>query len=728
VKDSTKSDSDGFTITGPAISVTITNKVTTALTNNGTITFNATVRNDTANKGITWTLTEIDGTTCPIGCGQISNATATSVTYTPPTRPFGGVFDKPIVVATSVSDPTKFDQDNLTLIATTVTIIDKVKTVQASASAAAITFHAVVQNDPTSSAVIWSLSQVGVPQDCSPACGSLSNATATSVVYTPPASVPSQPANTPSISAGIPLRNGIPYGDGDRFDIISGTVISCAGTPTGKESLLNGQYAIFAQGPFETFVMGASFAADGTGKISDLGGGVGGSFDLNNGISAPESLTLVPSGSGGSGSFYRLGPDPSGAGNLGCFQMATSDGATSIFRFAVGSVSNVIATSGHIIEYDDQSGTGAGVQVSGVLRLQDPTSFSTGDTTQLHTNYAFGVEGTQGNAHMAGAGTLTLNPATGAITFTASDGNFLSASLSGLASHISSVSAKTGRGDYSIQGGSTVGAVYIVNANEFFLVNLDQVFCVQSCSPLVLYGGRAIVTGSSFSSASLSGNFIFHLNGNVLCAFGAPPSDCRGHAALGVITMTPQSNSGGTSSGSLFTYNLHAGSGNLSFAGDQFAVDAAKGRVTLGSGTTLPVLYLTTPAANTEDVVAFAVGADPSALFGLVEPGAAQAVTTASLAGSYLFGSEDQGDFFVTSRLGVVNINTAGTVTGTELDSSNTGLQMQAVNRMLTIDNVAGPGAGNVGANTFAVTNGRKLFFIDTTNAPRATITVVEPQ
>src|SRR6202035_2833846 len=106
---------------------------------------------------------------------------------------------------------------------------------------------------------------------------------------------------------------------------------------------------------------------------------------------------------------------------------------------------------------------------------------------------------------------------------------------------------------------------------------------------------------------------------NVFCAFGAPPSDCDGHAALGVITMTPQSNSGGTSSGSLFTYNLQAGSGNLRFAGEQFAVDAAKGRVTFAPGATLPVLYLTTPAANTEDIVAFALGTDPSALFGLVE-------------------------------------------------------------------------------------------------------------
>src|SRR5258708_17236192 len=133
------------------ISVTITNKVTTALTNNGTFTFNATVRNDPANKGVTWTLTEIDGTTCPSGCGAISNATSTSVTYTPPNSLFGGVFDTPIVVATSASDPTKFDQDNVTLIATTVTITNKVKAVQAGTGA--ITLHAVVANDPVRNGV-----------------------------------------------------------------------------------------------------------------------------------------------------------------------------------------------------------------------------------------------------------------------------------------------------------------------------------------------------------------------------------------------------------------------------------------------------------------------------------------------------------------------------------------------------------------------------------------------
>src|SRR5882672_1946038 len=184
VKDATKSDADGFTITGPAISVTITNKVTTALTNNGTITFNATVQNDPPNKGVTWTLMEIDGTTCPIGCGLISNATATSVTYTPPTSPFGGVFDTPIIKATSISDATKFDQDNFTIVETTVTISNKVNDV--TAGSGPITFKAVVTNDPSNSGVIWGLSENG-GLTCDASCGMLGTTTSTTVVYNPPA-------------------------------------------------------------------------------------------------------------------------------------------------------------------------------------------------------------------------------------------------------------------------------------------------------------------------------------------------------------------------------------------------------------------------------------------------------------------------------------------------------------------------------------------------------------
>jgi hypothetical protein len=58
-------------------------------------------------------------------------------------------------------------------------------------AATAVTFNAALQNDSANQGVNWTLTANGA--DCSPACGSLSGATATSVTYTPPATLPNQP-------------------------------------------------------------------------------------------------------------------------------------------------------------------------------------------------------------------------------------------------------------------------------------------------------------------------------------------------------------------------------------------------------------------------------------------------------------------------------------------------------------------------------------------------------
>jgi hypothetical protein len=128
----------------------------------------------------------------------------------------------------------------------------------------------------------------------------------------------------------------------------------------------------------------------------------------------------------------------------------------------------------------------------------------------------------------------------------------------------------------------------------------------------------------------------------------------------------------------------------------------------------------------TEDITAFVAGTDSSSLFGLVEPGASVAVTTSSLAGNYFFGDEQARDETVVSRVGVIKISNSGGVTGTEDDSGTSGLQTKAVNGTIAIDNANGPGTGNVGTSTFAITNGTRLFFFEETGP--ATITVVEHQ
>ena len=89
--------------------------------------------------------------------------------------------------------------------AVSVTITNKITSVTAGATA--VTFSATVQNG--NNGVTWTLTANGA--SCSPTCGSLSGATATSVTYTPPASAPSAPNNQPSAARpGEPVTFAAP--------------------------------------------------------------------------------------------------------------------------------------------------------------------------------------------------------------------------------------------------------------------------------------------------------------------------------------------------------------------------------------------------------------------------------------------------------------------------------------------------------------------------------------
>jgi hypothetical protein len=157
--------------------------------------------------------------------------------------------------------------------------------------------------------------------------------------------------------------------------------------------------------------MAGSFAANGKGQFTDLGGNVVGSLDINTG--SPQSIALIGSNAGAG--FYTVGTDPAGVGDIGCLLLYGSDGSSRIFRFSLGQVNGGVATAGRITEYDDQGGNGVPSEVSGLLLRQDPTAFASGDTSHLQTNYAFGLTGVTG-AQASAAGALVLNPVSGAIT------------------------------------------------------------------------------------------------------------------------------------------------------------------------------------------------------------------------------------------------------------------------------------------------------------------------
>ncbi|MGH9864536.1 MAG: hypothetical protein ACRD4H_03905, partial [Candidatus Acidiferrales bacterium] len=272
----------------PPITVTITNPASSPTIEGGqTVNVTTSGSNDSANKGVTWSLS---------GQGSLTNQTSTSVTYKAPASVASNIMAT--VTAMSVADTSKSAAISITVAAVSVTIRGKVMQL-AAANTTLVLFSAAVQNDPSNGGVTWTLMSNGTL--CSPACGSLSLVTGFDVFYRPPASVPGAPNNMPTIAATSvtdPTKSDI-----DAFTIFDGAT-ACA--PGGSESLLNGEYAILLQGwtgsgAGKPTMFAASFGADGAGKIT------GGIATVNDFTSSSSGGSLIASASS-----YSVGPDGRG--------------------------------------------------------------------------------------------------------------------------------------------------------------------------------------------------------------------------------------------------------------------------------------------------------------------------------------------------------------------------------------------------------------------------------
>ncbi|PYT96707.1 MAG: hypothetical protein DMG36_00025 [Acidobacteria bacterium] len=106
-----------LTITVPATVVTIQNKVTKLAAGTGNYLFarfDATVQNDPANAGVTWTLTA-SGTPCSPACGTLSTPAPYEVNYAPPASVPGAPNNMPTLTAISASSTARSDTDSFTI-------------------------------------------------------------------------------------------------------------------------------------------------------------------------------------------------------------------------------------------------------------------------------------------------------------------------------------------------------------------------------------------------------------------------------------------------------------------------------------------------------------------------------------------------------------------------------------------------------------------------------------
>ncbi len=675
----------------PITGVTIASSTTTLdQGQTANVTASVSTTGGSVNTAVTWSLSSSGCSGA--ACGTLTNQTAGSVTYNAPASLPSTI--TVTVIATSVADPTKSAVVGILLEAVSVTIENKVTEIAATSAMVFDNFEAIAQNDPTSQSVTWTLTANGAP--CSPGCGTISNLTPYFVSYTPPATVPTAPANKPTLTA-ISVTNPT-KSDTDTFTIFDGATACGTG---GNEGILKGNYAIMVQGwsgsgTGTPIIYAASFTADGTGKITS------GQDQYNpyaNFAYAGETVLA-------SASSYSVGPD-----NRGCLILTDNRENTFNFHFSLGGVTGGIASKGDVIFLNQQlespeNGTG-------ILRQQDPTAFS---LSSLAGNFAFGVDGwddTSGSLnHFVLAGSFAQsNGNLSSLDFDGNDGGKLltTGGVQQLGSFgtIPAIAPLDGQATTMLSLGGNVEQeyveVYVINSSEFFFVSLTTAGAPE-------FSGIAIAAPSSFSASSLSPNYIFHLTGSA-----------SGVTSTGIGLASLSGGLSGSITGTLDEYT--SGAATTENISGNYALGANSGGRLVISGAspdTSPVCYLTTPLDN---IAAFCASTDATASLGIFDTQPAATYSNSSLAGNFFFGTNEPGDNTVPDLSGVASIS-SGNLTGTEDSSAAGGFTLgTAFNAALSIH---ANGAGTLGANTVAVTNGTVLFFINEANDAPAVVQTFE--
>ena len=576
-------------------------------------------------------------------------------------------------------------------------------------------------------------------------------------------------ANFPTITATVNVSANAPSPETNQVSVAGGgsasatgrdtTVIvslivtstTCAGLPSGNESVLSGQYAGVAQGwqGSTPSAMAFSVALDGAGNVRDLGGGNGGDLDVNDSSSGPRHFTIQSAGS-----LYKVGPDPGSAvfgvagdsGFVGCLQLQTPGGSFT-FAIAPGSFTSGVAARGMLLQID--STTTPKSQVAGELRLQDSNAFGSGDTTALHTNYAFGEHGGSPKGRHAMAGSFVLDPLSGSVSFFTADQNEAGtpSGISG-AGMISSVSRLDGRATATF----TTGAPSVTTSNRvLYVVNSDEIFTLGSDlwglgSPI--RSGQAVASAASFDATSIAGNHIVHTTGQFLCTANNVSGPCA-IGTLGLLSLSSNSSTTGAITGTLFQYDIQDGPQTTTFSPNSpgtFALASSTGRVTLGNmGANPPVLYLASPTTNSDPVTFFIVSTDAAASFGYAEQGASASVSNLSLPAKFFVGNDDSGDPSVWSQIAVIsNFPFAPdgtwdyTWSGMQLLNADANEYAAGLNiTNLDPNNNPAPGLGTAGVGVVAITNGKRVlclleggqFSKDVTVGGKAAVIVIaEPQ
>ncbi len=473
---------------------------------------------------------------------------------------------------------------------------------------------------------------------------------------------------------------------------------------TGGESSVTASapYAFVLRG-FDAggpYLLAGNFTTDANGNVT------GGVEDINRSSATHTGLSIT-------GGTYTVGSD-----NRGCLSLTTSAG-TSNFRIALGGCSTTLNQQsggctnsgyfqrGRLIEFDSASSRG-----SGVIRLQDSSTFSSSGLTGL---YAFGLSGwdssggryvVAGSANASAAGTFS------SIAGDINDAGTVASSLTGGSGTFSI--AATGRGTATVTVGAATFdlALYPVSANEALFASTDP---ISASHPLLT--GRAVTTTGPFSATTLPNIYMLQTTGLT-------------DANLGVLAFDGISTVSGT------VYENQAGTVGTASVSANYALDSATGRLTITApnvGQTVgPHTYVGYAVPNsTGGPAAFLISTDTSADAGSLEfqninlpP--ITSFGNANVVGGYFFGTDEPSDKSSASFVGTITASGTGSKAGNE--DLNTSFSSLLPNQGFTGSySVTKTGTGNFGGETVSVTDGSVVYSLDESPLDlHPVITVVE--
>ncbi len=695
----------------PAITVTFTESISPVAADSG-VTQNVKVQltNDSANAGVTWSL-KAGGASCSPACGTLTPAASPSfsASYTPPLTQPSGANSSPTITAASVTDSSSTASDAFTITAPAISVAIIDNFTQLVVGIAPVTIHATVAGDASNSGITATITAGG--SACAPACGTLgpvsgSNGTFT-FSYTPPLNVPASPNDHPTISVSSVVLPSATASLSFELILIAGDTCPEAGGevqmgPNGTS------WAFLLQG----FNDGAPVAFAGNIVIDGNGDITGGAFNTNQLGQSPQVLQFFTVNSA-----YSVDTE----GN-GCLQLGINGTVAGfeIFHFILSAYDNSnVGTDGQIIEFDDLSG--AGQRVTGILRRQDPSSFS---TAAFAGGYTLGQSGWDGGnpslGHAAMAGYFSTDGVGGVTTDTLdlNDAGTLSSQHNTGAGAFEVGSQGLGVVSLELPNGMTfVATVYAVNSTEAILISQ-----VPASSGVPLLSGRMFASGSSFSQSTVNGNYIAH-------GQGFEPSSNTSYAFLQLLNFDGASSLTGTT---WTDDGVNTDQGGVALPGGiTYAVDAGTGRVTLaGDGNSSPVMYVF-PAINApvNGASGFILsgGADGALGEMLFQSATPPNYVQTSVEFSYSLGDVDDTSSQDVTQLGLVQFANTNQVFGTVLESGPVAPFLQIAVPYNFTFTLNPDGSGNFGANTAFVTNVNHLYLLDQ-SAANPKITVFELQ